>query len=199
MGVAVDVVMVMKTLMRGRTILAAVALLVALLLLPACRRSRVGATASPVPTVPAVPGPKAITPGEFVTEEGVWEYESEEGPVQVTVQSRGRGIIWGLSFSQQSTSGNMSLTRGSDPWFVYLEGPRSAWIHDGKDMLVHVVLNADGSATHETARGTREFRFNATTRAPQPVLDRIPEAMRGLIPPAPAPPPPPPKPVRPSI
>lgn len=186
-------------MIRTRILVGGVAAAMLVLSLPACRKHRVGVSAMPGPASPAKPAAAAITPGEFVTGGGHWEYDSEEGVLTLSARPMGGGVSWGAEFSGVSTGGTVTLSSRSDPWFIYLEGPRSLWIFHGQEELNHVVLNEDGSSTHETARGTHEFRFDPATKAPQAVLDRLPEPMRKILPPAPPMPPPPPKQVRPSI
>ncbi len=185
---------------RGYGIAAAGLLLVAILLLPACRRSRVGSVAIPPPAAATLPVQGEITAGEFVEKVGTWEYDGEDGPASLIVKVVGGNLIWSLQAPGHSGfSEGTELPNPSVPWFVYFEGRHSMWSYDGQETLHHAVWNEDDSSTHETARGTSEFRLNPKTRAPQAVLDRLPEAMRGLIPPAPEKPRPAPKPSRPSI
>ena len=195
----------MQTKMKTRTMLGGAAVFLLVALLPACRKSRVVIPAS-ISTSPApAAAARAIAPGDFVTnDEGTWEYESEEGVVRLTVSLRGPGnrwgaLSWGLESSGQSCGETVALLNPNDPWFVYLEGPRSVWVYDGQETVYRVILNPDGSSTQSMARGTIEFRFAPGTAAPQAVLDRLPKNMQGLFQVAPPPPPPPPKKVRPSI
>ena len=185
----------MKTTMSARImIVAGAALLV--LLLPACRKSPVGATVRPAPKATAPLRPVALAPGDFVTSAGVWAYEDEQGQAELTATLTRSGVEWVLRASGQESPVHVMNPKGSDPWFIYLAGPREVWAYDGREDLSHAVMNADGSVTHELARGTSEFHFDPKTKAPQTVLDRLPEPMRKLIPVAPASAP---KPVRPSI
>lgn len=185
--------------MRVRIVVAAGVAGMLAVFLPACRKSSVRSTVVSVPTAPAVPAPVAIAPGEFATKEGAWEYESAEGVTKLTVDLGGRVLKWVLESSGDSGGGAVMLRDPKDPWFVYLESPRSIWVYDGQETVHRAVLNPNGSMTQSTARGSSEFRFAPKTAAPQAVLDRLPKPMQGLFPVAPPPPPPEPKKVRPSI
>jgi len=145
------------------------------------------------------PDPLAIAPGEFATSEGVWEYESPEGKTEWRAVVTHDGVEWVLRISALENPIYVFQVNAADHWFIYMESPRVLWVHDGKDGVIRTVFKADGSMDHEMAKGQREFDFKPETKAPQVVLDRLPEEMRKLIPAAPAPPPPPPKKVRPSI
>jgi hypothetical protein len=156
----------------------------ALLASTACRKTSTTRSST-------VATPDTLIPGTFITSPG--DYHGREGRYTRTIKLSltGNQVSWTLTTevtgtreaTESSTSvSGMALSSPADPWFVYVESPGRLWLWDGHANLYVALIKGSGHNDYHQLVSDGRLDPTENLPVPKPVFDRLPEALRRIVP-----------------
>jgi len=135
--------------------------------------------------------PDTLIPGTFINSPGT--YHGREGRYTRTIKLSltGNQVGWILTTevtgTREATESNTSssflpLSSPADPWFVYVESPGRLWLCDGHANLYANFIRSDGEDEHRQLVNMGRLSPVDKLPVPKPVFDRLPEALRRILP-----------------
>lgn len=132
-----------------------------------------------------------LIPGTFITSPG--DYHGREGRYtrSIKLSLTGTQVAWTLTTevtgTREATESNASssylaLSSPADPWFVYVESPGRLWLCDGHANLYANFIRSDGEDDHHQLVNMGRLSPVDKFPVPKPVFDRLPEALRRIVP-----------------
>lgn len=133
-----------------------------------------------------------LIPGTFITSPGT--YQGREGRYTRTIKLSPAGTQMGWTLTTKvigpreaagnhaSSSSFLALSSPTDPWFVYVESPGRLWLCDGHANLYVNFIGSTGDNDYRQLVNSCRLTPGKPLPAPKPVFDRLPEALRRILP-----------------